>query len=691
MPPSRVTDVVHLGELGLDGSIRKVRGVLPAVLAAARSGCRDVVVPVENAAEAQLVPEIEVHAVAHLQDLVDAYKDGGDRLAIGVPPSAAPTAAPSGPTTDLAEVTGQPEARMALELAAAGGHHLFLLGPPGSGKTMLAERLVSILPRLTREQSIDVLAVKSLLGLSASEVGVEFVPPFIAPHHSATQAAIIGGGSGAVRPGAISQAHHGVLFLDEAPEFRTGALQALRQPLESGQVVVSRARTAVRFPARFQLVMAANPCPCGLGFGKGIGCICTPMAKRAYVAKLSGPLLDRVDLQVQVPPVTLSSLGGEPGESSAVVAARVAEAREVQAQRWRDTSWRLNSHVPGAFLRRGPRRLPRSSTVDLDRALDRGQLTLRGYDRVLRLGLDGRRPRRAGEPDPRRPRHRPDVAQPGPGGGMSLNALSRIPSGDLGARIAWARLVEPGDPAAAQRIAAVGAEAALHGVDPASTLGQQIAVRLPDLDVERDLEIADTLGTRLVVPGDEEWPSGLDSLANPAFCLWVRGPLHLAEVCERSVAVVGARAASGYGMHQAKEIAAGLAERAHTVVSGAAYGIDGAAHEGALAVDGRHRGGRGRGRGPSLSRRPRGTPVEDRRRGCGGQRGAAGVVADAVAVPEPQPADRDDEPGHGRRGGRSPLGLTQHRQDGDRPPPGGVCGPRTRDLGGLGGVPPPHP
>ncbi|WP_406830119.1 YifB family Mg chelatase-like AAA ATPase [Pedococcus sp. KACC 23699] len=386
VPPARVAEVVHLGELGLDGSIRKVRGVLPAVLAAARSGCRDVVVPVENAAEAQLVPQIEVHAVAHLQDLVDAYKGGGDRVAIGVPESAAPAAAPPGPTTDLAEVTGQPEARMALELAAAGGHHLFLLGPPGSGKTMLAERLVSILPRLTREQSIDVLAVKSLLGLSASEVGVEFVPPFIAPHHSATQAAIIGGGSGAVRPGAISQAHHGVLFLDEAPEFRTGALQALRQPLESGQVVVSRARTAVRFPARFQLVMAANPCPCGLGFGKGIGCTCTPMAKRAYVAKLSGPLLDRVDLQVQVPPVTLSSLGGEPGESSAVVAARVAEAREVQAQRWRDTSWRLNSHVPGAFLRRGPRRLPRSATTDLDRALDRGQLTLRGYDRVLRLG-----------------------------------------------------------------------------------------------------------------------------------------------------------------------------------------------------------------------------------------------------------------------------------------------------------------
>lgn len=260
---------------------------------------------------------------------------------------------------------------------------------------MLAERLVSVLPRLTREQSIDVLAVRSLLGTIAGRAEVEFTPPFIAPHHSATQAAIIGGGSGAIRPGAITEAHHGVLFLDEAPEFRAGALQALRQPLESGQVVVSRARGAVRFPARFQLVMAANPCPCGLGFGKGIGCACTPMAKRAYVAKLSGPLLDRVDLQVQVPAVTLSSLGSEPGESSAVVAARVAQAREAQGERWGDTVWRLNSQVPGAFLRRGARRLPRSVTTDLDRALDRGQLTLRGYDRVLRLGwtvadLDGR-------------------------------------------------------------------------------------------------------------------------------------------------------------------------------------------------------------------------------------------------------------------------------------------------------------
>ena len=313
-----VADVVHIGEIGLDGTVRPVPGVLPLVHAAALAGVRHVVVPVANAGEARLVRGVRVHPVAEVAELVrryDALRRGRAVEEVQVPPGP-----PPGPVVDkdLSEVVGQAEAKLALEIAAAGGHHLLLAGPPGAGKTMLAERLPGVLPALGDEESMEVTAIHSVLGALGSSVGGGQLitrPPFVAPHHGASQAAVVGGGSGHIRPGAITQAHRGVLFLDETPEFSKAVLQSLRTPLETGSVSIARAQETVTFPARFQLVMAANPCPCGNGWGKGLECSCTPMMRRSYFGRLSGPLLDRVDLQVHVQPPGLSLAGQSPGES----------------------------------------------------------------------------------------------------------------------------------------------------------------------------------------------------------------------------------------------------------------------------------------------------------------------------------------------------------------------------------------
>jgi magnesium chelatase family protein len=280
---------------------------------------------------------------------------------------------------------GQPEARLALELAATGGHHLLMSGPPGVGKTMLAERLVTVLPPLSREQALETHAIRSLTGQVGEIAELDRTPPFVAPHHGSSVAAVAGGGSGVALPGAISRAHHGVLFLDEAPEFKGSVLQTLRQPLESGEVVIARSRQVVRYPARFLLVLAANPCPCGRSYGKGLDCTCKPMEIRSYAGRLSGPLLDRVDLQVHVPPVQRAAFGDATGESSATVAHRVVAARAAQRRRWADGGWATNGLVPGHVLRRPPFRLPGEVTAVLDRSLDLGRITLRGYDRVLRV------------------------------------------------------------------------------------------------------------------------------------------------------------------------------------------------------------------------------------------------------------------------------------------------------------------
>ncbi|MES0835023.1 YifB family Mg chelatase-like AAA ATPase [Nocardiopsis tropica] len=382
VPPDRLADTVLIGELGLDGRARPVLGVLPAMVSATEQGYRGFVVARGNAAEARLVPDVEVTAVGSLMDLCQWLR--GEFFPEEAAGPEAPCARePDDPGPDLADVLGQPVARRAVEVAAAGGHNLMMLGSPGTGKSLLAERLPTVLPGLRPSEALEATAIHSVAGMLPRGSPLVTRPPFAAPHHTSSRASIIGGGSGHPGPGWVSKAHRGVLFVDEAPQFGRGVLDSLREPLERGEVVLARASSTVTFPARFQLVMAANPCPCAR---PGSMCTCPPGERRRYFSRLSGPLLDRIDLKVDLQPVTRAELLADRAfaESSAVVAARVERARARALARLAHTPWTTNAAIPGARLRRDFPVEPAALRV-LGRAMDAGQISARGVDRALRV------------------------------------------------------------------------------------------------------------------------------------------------------------------------------------------------------------------------------------------------------------------------------------------------------------------
>lgn len=440
--PRDLSDVLVLGELNLDGTVLPVTGLLPRLLDARDRGITKVVVPAGNLEEAQMVPGPDYVPVTDLADAVarlggrpgrkmpvtragntsagksvtgtpqprvsrtgraspkavthipeplhhaepgeDCSSRGGDDISQNRPTTPQATRWQTGhpEVTDLSDIIGQEEAKRALEIAAAGGHHLLMTGPPGAGKSLLARALPGLLPPLDEAGRLEVASIRSICG-TLPRFGMSRIPPFEAPHHTSSASALVGGGAGTAAPGAITRAHLGVLFLDEAPEFAAGALQALREPMETGEVVLARSKAVTVYPARFLLVMAANPCPCGNDWGDGHLCTCTVQQKRRYWSRLSGSLLDRIDIQIEVPPLSaLPACGATGAESSAVVRERVKQARQIAHERFRQTGWASNAQASGTWLRG---HTGRKALRPIQKGVSTHRLSMRGADRALRL------------------------------------------------------------------------------------------------------------------------------------------------------------------------------------------------------------------------------------------------------------------------------------------------------------------